>query len=252
LGLDVSIIQIHPKFVKEKGSKFDPGYLLKLVSLIENNTNANVETLIEVGANLGQDSAYLSKKLRIKPDRVYCFEPIEEYAKYIQNTYGFQVEVKAVSDSKEISDFFLPDEPINNLGSASLRFHKMNSKITRKVNAIRLDEWMSYNSLDSIDLLKIDAEGNSFEVLSSLGNFIRNVKIVQLETEVVRIWNQKYVEKDVFDFLGNNSFVLLDYNISSDGIQADSIWAKEDLIERKVYDIKSDRFLSYAEFNLRN
>ena len=252
LGVDIRLIQTSPKFVKEKGSKFDPEYLIKLIFLIENNTNVKVSTLIEVGANLGQDSAYLSNKLRINPDRVYCFEPIEEYAKYIKVTYGFQVEVKAVSDSKKISDFFLPDDPINNLGSASLRFHKVNSKITRKVDVIRLDEWMSYNSLDSIDLLKIDAEGNSFEVLSSLGNKIRTVKIIQLETEAVRIWDQEYVEKDVFNFLEKNSFVLLDYNISSDGIQADSIWVREDLIERKVYDIESDRFLTFTEFNSGN
>jgi FkbM family methyltransferase len=245
----VRLIQIKPKFVKAKGSKFDPEYLIKLITLIEKNTTVKVANLIEVGANLGQDSAYLSHKLKINPNYVYCFEPIEEYAKYIKDNYGFQVVVKAVSDSKQISDFFLPDDPINNLGSASLQFHKVNSKITRKVDVIRLDEWMNHSSLNSLDLLKIDAEGNSFEVLSSLGDSIQAVKIIQLETEVVRIWNQKYVEKDVFNLLEKSSFVLLDYIISSDGIQADSIWVREDFVERKVFDIHSDKFLSYAEFD---
>jgi FkbM family methyltransferase len=245
----VRLIQTHPKFVKEKGSKFDPEYLIKLVTLIDKNTTVKVANLIEVGANLGQDSAYLSNKLGIASNDVYCFEPIEEYAKYIKDTYGFQVITKAVSDSEQISDFFLPDEPINNLGSASLRFHNMNSKITRKVAVIRLDEWMSHSGLSSLDVLKIDAEGNSFEVLSSLGDSIRSVKIIQLETEAVRIWNQKFVEKDVFNLLEKSTFVLLDYNISSDGIQADSIWARVDLMERKVYDIHSDKYLPYKEFN---
>ena len=108
---------------------------------------------------------------------------------------------------------------------------------------------MNHSGLNSLDLLKIDAEGNSFEVLSSLGDSIQAVKIIQLETEVVRIWNQKYVEKDVFNLLKMSSFVLLDYNISSDGIQADSIWAREDLVVRKVFDIHSDKFLPYAEFD---
>lgn len=125
----------------------------------------------------------------------------------------------------------------------------MNSKITRKVDVIRLDEWMNHSGLNSLDLLKIDAEGNSFEVLSSLGDSIQAVKIIQLETEVVRIWNQKYVEKDVFNLLEKSSFVLLDYSISSDGIQADSIWVREDLVERKVFDIHNDKFLPYAEFD---
>ena len=249
ISLDVRIIQTHPKFVKKIGSKFDPEYLIKLITIIEKNTAVKVSNLIEVGANLGQDSAYLSHKLRINPKDVYCFEPIEEYAKYIKDTYGFQVTIKAVSDSKQISDFFLPDDPINNLGSASLKFHVLNSKITRQVDVIRLDEWMIHSSLSSVDLLKIDSEGNSFEVLSSLGDLIRSVKIIQLETEVVRIWDQQYLEKDVFNLLEKSSFVLLDYNISSDSIQADSIWARRDIIERKVYDIHSDKLFPYTEFN---
>lgn len=248
LGFEVRLLRIRPVSVKNLGSKFDQEYLIKFASIIERNTLVRATNLLEVGANLGQDSAFLAHKLLIAAENVYCFEPILEYSTYIKDAYGFNIISKAVSDSSCTKDLYLPDVPSRNLGSASLFLHKTNSKLVREVSVTRLDDWMHYSQITEIDILKIDVEGSSFEVLKSLGKKIKSVKIIQLETESVPIWSQTKVEQDIFQFLSDNSFIMLDYSISEDGIQADSIWAIIDVVIRKVYDLNLEKFLPYSDF----
>jgi hypothetical protein len=62
------------------GSKFDRRYLERIVRNSDTWMRLSPRTLVEIGANLGKDSAYLSTVWQISAQGVYCLEPVKSFA----------------------------------------------------------------------------------------------------------------------------------------------------------------------------
>ena len=243
IRIDVSRAPVIPKSMY--GAKFDENYLRKIINIISQITAVMPKNLIEVGANLGQDSAFLSYMWRITDDNVVAVEPIPEYAKRIKDKYKFRVIEAEISEEQGRAWLNLQDSVSNNLGTASLHSHPTNDKSRIEVQTKRLDAILNEMFFASLDFLKIDAEGHTFEVLKSLGERVTDVKIIQIETEYLPVWDSSVKQETIFKFLEKYHFVLVDYGMGEDGLQADSLWIRNDLIIRKVYDLSTGEFRPY-------
>ena len=74
----------------------------------------------------------------------------------------------------------------------------------------------------------------TFEVLEGLGDFLKNVGIIQVETEFIPIWKDQHTQSDVYQFLEKNHFQLIEHFTQLDGVQADSLWIREDLVSHRI------------------
>jgi FkbM family methyltransferase len=218
------------------GAKFDESYLRKIVNVIKQITLVTPVNLVEVGANLGQDSAFLGYIWGIDDKNVVAIEPIPQYAEKIKEKYGIKVLELAISDEEGRAWLNLEENPDLNLGNASLHQHPTNHKLKIEVQTQRLDAVLDQLHFRNVDFLKIDTEGHTWQVLRSLGERIKDVGIIQIETEYVPVWNSSINQEKIFEFLEKSQFVLVDYVIGEDGIQADSLWIRNDLIIRKFWD----------------
>jgi len=95
------------------------------------------------------------------------------------------------------------------------------------VDSERLDELMARKNIESIDLLKIDVEGNSYEVIKGFGERIKDVKCIHIENEHAQVWKNQRVFSDVEKILIENNFILVSIKIGWP--QTDSVWIQKDL-----------------------
>lgn len=230
-----------------EGSKIDYRYLDHISDLIEEFASFTPQNFFEVGANFAQDAAYLAKKWSLKPAAVFVFEPHPDIAALVSSRFDFRVFPIAISNV----DDWLTLNAVNldessNSGISSLRQHNINGSIAAneiKVRVSRLDGIISREGIESIDLLKIDVEGSSYEVLEGLGDSIRRVACIQIETEYMPIWRGQRLQADVYGFLEAQGFQLIEHELQMDGVQADSLWIRQDLVQHKSYDIAQQRWI---------
>lgn len=82
-------------------------------------------------------------------------------------------------------------------------------------------------NIQSIDVIKLDVEGASYEILTSMKNMLQDVKIMHIETESYPFFKNQVLHQQVSDFLIKNNFVLdiiSDIQIKPGCFQHDSIW----------------------------
>ncbi len=76
------------------------------------------------------------------------------------------------------------------------------------VNSCRLSEIIKKNSVNKIDLLKIDTEGHELQVLKGAGSFLKNkVNFMLIEIHNSNIFID-YDAKKIHNFLKKNKFIL--------------------------------------------
>lgn len=95
-----------------------------------------------------------------------------------------------------------------------------------------MDTFLRNNpQIEEIDILKIDVEGLSFEVIQSFGEKIKKVKVIHIENEHIPVWIGQKVYSDVEKILIESEFILL--SIKSAWPQTDSVWIRRDLYNPK-------------------
>ncbi len=80
---------------------------------------------------------------------------------------------------------------------------------------------------DSLDVLKIDVEGATYDVLLSMEDYIHNIGIMHIETETVEFFKNQALEHTSFEYLKQHGFEMMDRKcceIEKDGLQCDSVW----------------------------
>ena len=144
-----------------------------------------MKTIIEVGAHKGKDTI----KWVVDPEnKVYSFEPNYRYAhmlrKKMKSYPNHQtIEMAVDLENSESPRLFYTSGACSSLHtfSADLKEkwrerHHWNVDEVTEVNAIRLDTFLSKEGIESVDYLWIDAQGNDFRVLQSLGEFHTRIK----------------------------------------------------------------------------
>lgn len=168
--------------------------------------------VLDVGANVGNYSKDIfSSNISCS---VFAFEPHPTtYKKLISNVNSenfkaFNVGVGNTNGTLELYDYDTKDGSSH----ASLYrdvikdLHKGNP-ISHSVEIIVLDEFLMNQNVQVIDLLKIDTEGNEFNVLLGCKEFLKNrqVKAIHMEFNEMNIVS-KVSFKDFWDLLSDYEF----------------------------------------------
>lgn len=146
-----------------------------------------MKTIIEVGSNDGGDTLQF---LNDSNNNVFCFEPTVELQVILHNkfkhfenfnlipaavdtTNGFQWFNVAGSSNWGCSSLYEFAENLDKTWPGRTDFHTTHRY---KVMTMRLDTFFNNNNITEVDYLWIDAQGNDFNVLKSLGDNINLIK----------------------------------------------------------------------------
>jgi FkbM family methyltransferase len=187
---------------------------------------------MEIGSMDGKDSNILATSF--ENSQVYIIEAHSEFAKNIANEFkSFFVSNIAASnyDGEFIFNSVTPDS--QNLGMSSLlereeSYPSYDIKYEPvQVKCMRMDNYCALTEISSIDLLKIDVEGCSYEVLEGFGDALDIVKCIHVECEHESVWKGQKLYPDVEKFLIGRGFIPVSMRIGFP--QSDSVWVRKEL-----------------------
>lgn len=207
------------KKLKDKYRNKPDNFIDKLKPEIE-----QFATVFDVGAYHGK---FIDELLKVNPDlKVHAFEPFNESFLELQKKYGDKLNIKiihaAVSDVSgravlNVNAF----KETNSLFESSPVDYAIDSltqqQSTETVEVINLWEYCNNNSIAMIDFVKIDTQGNSYNVLKGLEIPLREKKIryLYVEAEFVEIYkNEKLFSEIELLMRGYGYYIVKLYNLN--------------------------------------
>ena len=155
------------------------------------------QTIVDIGANTGVYSL-VAKTINPK-SKVYSFEPHPMFFKMMRKNVtlnGFDI----VPFEKAIS---------NSDGTTTIEDYAGHSS-SLTIKCMKLDTFIRQNSIDKIDLIKIDVEAHEPQVLEGFSDFLSQFK----PTMIIEILNGEIADK-VFDYVRNLDYLY--FNIDEKG-----------------------------------
>jgi FkbM family methyltransferase len=171
---------INPQYMKQ--SYFNL-YRVDLIDIMS-KTLKKGNTFLDIGANVGYISA-VGAGLVGKSGQVHSFEPIPEYALYLEKIkelnpeYNIFVNICACSDKKGFSNIDVSASDIRLSTMVPNFLRKNNVKESINVPVCRLDDYIRENNLRNITFIKIDTEGFELKVLKGLQKYFENTRSVE-------------------------------------------------------------------------
>lgn len=173
----------------------------------------NIDTVIDVGANIGQFALTI---INVLPNaKVYSFEPLPDCCKLLKKKLGsnanFTLFDVAVGDENCEKDIYL------NISSAMSSFLDID-KLTQKhfsfdmstsrlrVKQVKLDTFFKSINLGDCILLKIDVQGFEDSVLEGASNLLSKVKIIIIETSYIALYKDQCLFDDIYNLLKNKGY----------------------------------------------
>lgn len=192
----------------------------------------------DVGSRDGHDAVTLARAIHsgagdgfFRDARLVAVEPNPPQASFIRETYpSITVFETAVGTKTGTFPLKVYEGDEGAVGSSSLDmgwkpddwpFHLVDVE----VNTLKylVSGYMVRNPVDTIDIMKIDVEGRSLDVLESLDDYIQAVKVFHIETEK---WTGS--DRAVMEFMRNNGFLMYDIH-EQYGNMPDQVWVNLDL-----------------------
>ena len=209
--------------------------LESVITYYRKHFGALARYIIDIGSRDGDDARYLKRALN--GQYVIAVEADPLMASQIRKNHpDFTVWAIGVSDKHGLSTF---QRVISNnkefRGSSSLKSYEVEKNYKFEVIHIpvtTIEELLHSNSLSDqiLDVVKIDCEGFTYQVLQGFGDQIKNVKLFHLETEQNSTHPEHVGTQGIAKFMHEKGFRLLE--ISSEwghGI-IDQIWVNYDLV----------------------
>jgi len=196
--------------------------LMKTGRKAEYNVPASLqpETILDIGANIGAASNYFAREFPAA--RILAFEPVpDNYALLVENTASlpnvstYPIALGAANARAEIS----PATDGRNLGGFSLYERLPADTASIMVDVRHAGRFLREQAVKRVDLIKIDAEGAEFDVLTSLdADFIANVSWIVGELHGVRDFEllhflSRWFDIDVRRTLGKRYFMFSACNL---------------------------------------
>jgi FkbM family methyltransferase len=180
-------------------------------SIMTHISQAQVNTILELGAGDALDSIALNRAydapvyaFECHPDSlVLCSENIKNYPdiqlipKAVWNqTTSLEFNV-VVNGNPFASSCFSPN--------SAYPFEKYECKQIQ-VSATRLDDWLSTNNLNTVDLLCIDLQGACLNALEGMGDYLNSTRYIIAELEIQPIYHEEALHTEVSNFLKKKGF----------------------------------------------
>jgi len=181
-----------------------------------------IKNIVEIGSLDGKDSLYF--KNHYPNANVFCIEGLPD---------NYEQFLKGLTTITPINVVIANHD-------GSIKYHKKN------INGIHgiLDRGQRYGSevldlpcytmkticekynIESMDLVKIDVEGATYEILESMGDLLDTIKIMHIETESHEFFKGQKLHDVVSDLLTKRGFNMVEKsNALIEGhYQHDSVW----------------------------
>ena len=146
--------------------------------------------ILEAGAHSGSDTVRMAHAF---PDStIYSFEPEPSaYRKLIKKTYGYtkiHTYNIALGEKNEKRNLYVSKDLLDASSSlfpqtqVSKKIHpELRLDHSKKVVVRTIDSWAQENSIDHIDFMWLDMQGNELHALKSAGNLLSKVKAIYTE-----------------------------------------------------------------------
>jgi hypothetical protein len=123
-----------------------------------------LQTVFDVGANVGQTALYFNK--HFPNANIYSFEPVKGTFDTLKSNVGHLHNVQcfqyALGSKNEKISIYLTDDPNSQTNSLIAREGKSRTEL---IEVQTLDSFSHAQNIDGIDILKTDTEGFDLEVL---------------------------------------------------------------------------------------
>lgn len=208
----------------------------KLINIIKNKIDfKSIKTILDIGSRDGCQSLELNRWF--PHAKIYAFEPVIDNYNFtknnVKNIDNIEVYPFAINNYTGKTIFY---EVYNgNVGASSLlktTNHWRSSEWAQKeteVECILLDEWLKNKKINEVDLIWMDVQGAENIVIKSLGDYLKNVKIITTEIGLENLYTNS-TDKDELLFLLTD-FTIIDYSPESTNTEADIIFINKNLCD---------------------
>lgn len=173
---------------------------------------------VDIGANIGLFSLNASKIVGDK-GKVISFEAFSSNYRQFKNNIEINNFKNIISENKAISNQnstveILYNEGDHNIGMASSFLKNFTSK--EIVESITLDDYASNNSIEKIDLIKIDIEGGEYNAILGMTKILSDSKPqVLIEINHQTLQDSGRTEKEIIDLFNQFNYRIIK-KLSSD------------------------------------
>jgi len=193
------------------------------------------KTILEIGSRDGHDAYYLY--LKLKAHKAYTFEANPNCYKVINLNYPeFHNIYGAVSNFTGQSTFnMVESSDWDAVGTSSLKdrndswYDGRAIKITVDVDTMH-NYIINYDIQPPFDVVKLDVEGCSYEVLEGFSSFIKDVKVLHVENETIQYWSDQKLANDVAELLSSKGF-FLEYSENFGTNSVDEVWVNGNFVQ---------------------
>jgi FkbM family methyltransferase len=185
----------------------------------------DINMIVEVGSLNAQDALFF--KDSFLHAHVVAIEGLKEnYDKYMKDLQTIECVNGVATDYNGTTTFHV--KTVNGIHSIFDRGAAYGTE-TREVDCFRLDSMF----LAPIDMMKIDVEGATYEVLEGMGDLLGQTKIMHIETESIQFFKGQKLHGAVAELLTNAGFSMVRQSQVriSGGYQYDSVWVNNEYMD---------------------
>ncbi|VVB53202.1 Hexuronic acid methyltransferase AglP [uncultured archaeon] len=216
--IDILMLAYKNMGILKYEDEFISGEHFVINNILNNYIKNKSPILFDVGANIGNYSKQL--KVKFSTARIYAFEPNKNTFELlyknlshldihcVNSGLGSKIKKEKIytySDDKSSEHATIYKDVFHDLHKAADRIVEIECEVTT------IDWYCDTNNIDYVDFLKIDTEGNEFEVLMGGTNMISKNKIgiIQFEFNEMNIISRVFL-RDFYKLLGEYNFYRLD------------------------------------------
>jgi FkbM family methyltransferase len=191
-------------------------------------------SIVDIGANVGdwtERALHELESLGIGDNTcIHAFEPAPDQNAYLRNRLAsavadgrVQVHAEAVGATRAIAKFTVTG---SRAGTSALFAGAPAGGDQIDVEVLTLDDVTTRAGLDEIVLVKIDTEGNDFNVIRGGSNLLRDGRVLVVQFEYNWRWvGFGHCLRSVFGAIENTSYVF--GRLTQDGIEVHEEWHPE-------------------------
>lgn len=198
-------------FWKGVTSEFEPKTLQLWQSL-----SAESDLIMDLGANTGVFSLIAAATNNIAI--IYSFEPVPYNYKILQKNIdlndfsNINLVTKAVSETIDKHKMLIEENSVNYINSLENdKLGNNQNTMQIEIESIDIDTFCNNNSIEAIDLIKIDVEGHELKVLNGMKRIINDCK----PTFIIEVLHESMANdlNIFFNDLNYNYFLIDDTNM---------------------------------------